>query len=85
MEKMISLLRGQDQYGYPISLNYKKEGSMYQTKLGGGTSLFVNIAVGLFFFFKCKTMLTYGDSKVGRSELSKTDEQLDHVYKAEDI
>jgi hypothetical protein len=72
MQKLISMLRGQDQYGYPISLNYKSEGSIYQTKLGGLSSIFVKIAVGLYFTFKIKTMVQYGDSKVGQSELSKT-------------
>ena len=49
---MINLIKGQDLFGHPVRLNFKRSGSTINTTLGGMTSILIKAAIIMFLVRK---------------------------------
>ena len=56
-KSLFSLIKYFDQFGYRINLNFKREGEIVKTNLGGIISLLIGSFLFIFTLLKINTML----------------------------
>lgn len=64
--------RDHDMFGYPVTLNFNKQGDTWTTSLGGFISLLLKIALFGFFGFKAYRLIFKLDNSISTS-VSLTD------------
>ena len=66
MKRLKNNIKWWDDFGYPISLNYKGR-STFNTILGGSVSLLIRTLLLSYFIYQCISIFTYGNSSVTKS------------------
>ena len=60
---MLTFLKGQDLFGFPIEINFDKNGSSFNTGLGGIFSILIKATLIFYTFQKTSIMLKFDDDK----------------------
>ena len=85
MYYIADLIRSNDMFGYQVRLNFNKNGPVHNTLAGGTFSIFINIALTLYFVTRLKVLIySEGDTLTSEDFLIQRDTYHENIYKFED-
>ena len=74
-----NIIRNQDWFGFPITLNFNKKGSTHQSVLGGSVSIIIKTVIFLYCLVLVKTLFHHEDDTLRNVKVQTDPDDLGDI------